>query len=57
LKKYKSAGSYKIPAEMIQARGGRLLSAIHKLVNSVRNKEELSDQWKEPIIIPVHKKA
>jgi hypothetical protein len=46
-----------IPAEPIQAGGNRLLSAIHKLINSVWNKEELPDQWKESIIIPVHKKG
>jgi hypothetical protein len=33
------------------------LSAIHKLVNSVWNKEELPDQWKESIIVPIHKKG
>jgi hypothetical protein len=32
-----------------------LLSAIHKLINSVWNKEELPDQWKEYIIVPIHK--
>jgi hypothetical protein len=30
---------------------------IHKLINSTRNKEELSDQWKESIIVPIHKKS
>jgi hypothetical protein len=44
LKKYKSAGSDLIPAELIQAGGEILLSAIHKLFNSVWNKEELRDQ-------------
>jgi hypothetical protein len=57
LKKYKSAGSAEIPAELIQAGGEILLSEIHKLINSVWNKEELPDQWKEPIIVPVHKKG
>jgi hypothetical protein len=28
---------------------------IRKLINSVWNKQELSDQWKEPLILPVHK--
>jgi hypothetical protein len=57
LKKYKSPGSDQIPAELIQAGGEILLSAIHKLINSVWNKEELPDQWKESIIVPVHKKG
>jgi hypothetical protein len=57
LKKYKSPGSDENPAELIQVVGEILLSAIHKLTNSVRNKEELPDQWKESIIVPVHKKG
>jgi hypothetical protein len=44
LKKYKSAGSVQIPAELIQAGGEIFLSAIHKLMNSVWNKEELHNQ-------------
>jgi hypothetical protein len=28
---------------------------IHKLITSIWNKEEMPDQWKEPIIIPIHK--
>jgi hypothetical protein len=33
-------------AELIQAGGKTLLSEIHKLVHSIWNKEELSDQWR-----------
>jgi hypothetical protein len=55
LKRYKSPGSDQIPAELIQARGKILLSAIHKFVNSVWNTEELPDQWKGSIILPVYK--
>jgi hypothetical protein len=57
LKKYKSPGSDQIPAELILAGGEMLLSTIHKLINSVWNKEELPDQWKESIIVPIHKKG
>jgi hypothetical protein len=57
LKKYKSPGSDQIPAELIQSGGKMLLSAIHKLIYSVWNKEELPDQWKDSIIVPVHKKG
>jgi hypothetical protein len=42
-------------AEMIQAGGETLLSVIHKLINSVWNKEELPDKWKESTILPIHK--
>jgi hypothetical protein len=50
LKMYKSPGSDQIPAELIQTGGEMLLSVIHKLINSIWNKEELPDQWKESII-------
>jgi hypothetical protein len=53
LKKYKSPGSDKNPAELVQAGGAILLPAIHKLINSAWNKEELPDQWKESVIVPV----
>jgi hypothetical protein len=42
---------------LIRAGGETLLSAIHKLVNSIWNKEELPDQWKYSIIVPIHKKG
>jgi hypothetical protein len=57
LKKYKSPGSDEILAELIQA-GSEIsceVSAIHKLINSVWNREELPDQWKESIIVQVHR--
>jgi hypothetical protein len=57
LKKYKSPGSDHIPAELIQAGGEMLLSAIHKLITSIWNEEKLPFQWKESIIIPIHKKG
>jgi hypothetical protein len=57
LKKYKSSGSDLILAKLIQAGGETLQSEIHKCINSVWNKKELPDQWKESIIVPVHKKA
>jgi hypothetical protein len=55
LKKYKLPGSDQILAEMIQAGGEILQTAIHELINSIWNKEELPDQWKESIIVPFHK--
>jgi hypothetical protein len=47
LKRYKSPGTDQIPAELIKAGGSKICSEIHKLVNSIWNKEELPDQWKE----------
>jgi hypothetical protein len=57
LKRYKSPGSDQILAELIQAGGEILRSKIHKLNNSAWNKEKLPDQWKDSIIVPVHKKG
>jgi hypothetical protein len=56
LKEFKSPGSDQIPAELIQAGDEILLSAIHKLINSVWNREELPDQWKESVIVPIFQK-
>jgi hypothetical protein len=55
LKKYKSTGSDQIPADLIQRGGERLLPAIHKSINSLWNQEELSDQRKKSIFVPIHK--
>jgi hypothetical protein len=50
-------GSDEIPAELFQAGGKILLSVIHKVINSVWDKEELPDQWKESIIVTIHKRG
>jgi hypothetical protein len=34
-----------------------MFTVIHKLINSIWNKEELPDQCKESIIVPIHKKG
>jgi hypothetical protein len=36
--------------------GETVLSVIYKLINSIWN-EKLPDQWKESIIVPIHKKG
>jgi hypothetical protein len=53
LKRYKSSGSDKILAELIQAGSETLLSDIRKLINCILNKGVLPDQWKESVIVPV----
>jgi hypothetical protein len=52
LKKYQSLGTDQILAEVIPA-AGEICSEIHKLINSVWNKEELSEHWKEAISVAV----
>jgi hypothetical protein len=57
LKRYKSSGGDQIPAELIQAGGETLRSDIHNLIRLIWNKEELPHQWKESIVVPIHKKS
>jgi hypothetical protein len=54
---YKSSGTVQIPAELIKAGGEILCSEIHRLICSIWNVEELPQQWKESIIVPVHRKG
>ena len=56
LKIYKSPGIDQIPPELIKARGRTICCEIHKLI-SVWNKEELPEEWKESIIVPIYKKG
>jgi hypothetical protein len=55
LRRYKSLCTDHIPAELLKA-GGETNSEVHKLICSIWNKEELPQQWKESIIVPVYKK-
>jgi hypothetical protein len=57
LKSYKSPGTVQIQAELIKTGGKTLCSEIHRLICSIWNKEELPQQWKESIIIPIHKQG
>jgi hypothetical protein len=57
LKSYKSPGTDQIPSELIKAGGKTLCSEIHRFIWSIWNKEELSQQWKESIIVPIHNKG
>jgi hypothetical protein len=57
LKRNKSPRIDQILAELIQAGGNTLCSEIHKLIDCIWNKEELSEQWKECIIVPIYEKG
>jgi hypothetical protein len=56
VQQYKSPDNNIIPAELFQAGEETLRSGMHTLVNSILDKEELPDQWKESIIVPLHNK-
>jgi len=46
-----------LPVELIKIGGRTISSEIHKLINSIWNKEELPDEWKELIIVRIYKKG
>jgi hypothetical protein len=56
LKRYKAPCSHQIPAEVLQAGDDIMHSEIHKLIRLIWNKE-LPHQWKESIVLPIHKKG
>ena len=57
LKSHKSPGIDEIPAELIKAGGRTICGEIHKLITSIWKKEKLPEEWKESIIVPIHKKG
>jgi len=57
LKNHKSPGIDQIPAELIKAGGRTICYEIHKLIISIWNREELPEEWKESIIVPIYKKG
>jgi len=57
LKSHRSPGINQILAELIKAGCRKICLEIHKLITSIWKKEKLSEEWKESIIIPIHKKG
>jgi len=57
LKTHKSPGIDQIPAELIKAGGRKICCPNHKLIISIWNKEELPEEWKESIIVPIYKQV
>jgi len=53
LKRHKSPGTDQIPIGLIKEGGRKIRYDIHKIINSIWNKEELPD---ESIIVPIYKK-
>jgi hypothetical protein len=56
LKRSRSPGIDQIVAELIQAGGKTLHSEIQKHIISIWNEEELQQQWKESVVIPIFEK-
>ena len=54
---HKSQGIDQIPAELIKAGCRTIRYKIHNLIISIWNKEELPEEWKESIIVPIYKKG
>ena len=57
LKSHESPGIDQIPAELIKEGGRTIRYQIHKFIVSIWNKDELPEEWKESIIVPIHKKG
>ena len=57
LKSHKSPGIDQIPAELMKVGGRTLCLEIHKLITSIWKREKLPEEWKESIIVPIHKKG
>ena len=57
LKSHKSPAIDQIPAELIKTGGRTICLQIRKLVTSIWKKEKLTEEWKESIIVPIHKKG
>jgi hypothetical protein len=57
LKSYKSHSTDHIPVELTKAGDETLCSGIHRRICIIWNKEELPQQWKESIIVPLYKKG
>jgi hypothetical protein len=56
LKRYKLPGIDQMPAELIQARGRKMLWRSINFLILFCNKEELLQQWKDSNIAPSYKK-
>jgi hypothetical protein len=57
LKSHKSPGIGQTPAELTKAGDRTIRHEIHKLVISIRNKEELPEERKKSNILPIYKKG
>jgi len=57
LKKTQITGIDQIPAELFKAGCRTIRCRIHKLINSIWNKEEMPEECEESIIVPIYKRV
>jgi hypothetical protein len=57
VKSHKSLGTDQIPAEFIKVENRTIRCEIRKRINSIWNKKELTEDWKESFIVPIYKEA
>ena len=51
------AGTNGIHLELIKYRGNQLLSRMYELVRPIWEEEKIPEEWKEIIIVPIHKRG
>jgi len=57
LKNNKAAGTDGIHLELIKYGGNKLLNRMYELVRQIWEEERISEEWKETIIVPIHKRG
>ena len=57
LKNNKAAGTDAIHPELIKYGGNKLLNRMYKLVRQIWEEERIPEEWKETIIVPIHKRG
>ena len=57
LKRHRSPGTDQIPEGLMKVRSRKFRFEISKLINSIWNKKELSEEWKGSITVPIYKKG
>jgi len=57
LKRHKSPSTDQMPAEVFKTGGRTIRTDIHTVINSILNKKELPEEWKELIIVSIYKKS
>ena len=57
LKNNKAPGKDNIPAELLKYGGEALHRQLHRLITLIWSQEKIPEEWKESLIIPIHKKG